>query len=175
MANVTEIERTYLAKSIPDGLTKSKHARITDIYFPASVLHAKLRIRQKDERFEITKKTILDEANAGVQREENISISDAEFEALAKGDGRKVAKTRYFYSYKGFTAEFDVFEAPLLGLILIDFEFKNFEEFQTFTIPDFCLDDVTQEEFIAGGVLAGQTLEQVNHYLEKFNYKPLFL
>ncbi len=58
---------------------------------------------------------------------------------------------------------------------MVDFEFKNLKEKDAFTMPDFCLAEVTQEEFTAGGMLCGKDFADIEENLEKFNYKKLFL
>lgn len=67
----------------------------------------------------------------------------------------------------------DVFTGELSGLVLIDFEFQSEEDKAAFTPPSCCLADVTQEDFIAGGQLAGKTYEDIRSDLARFNYSPL--
>ena len=74
---------------------------------------------------------------------------------------------------EGKIAEIDVFADELKGLVLIDFEFSTENEKSTFKIPDIALADVTQEEFIAGGLLAGKTYNDISSELKRFNYKRL--
>src|SRR3989338_8977956 len=50
-----ELEKTYLVKELPKNLLKSKSKEIIDIYVPATVAHPILRIREKGDKFEITK------------------------------------------------------------------------------------------------------------------------
>lgn len=38
-------------------------------------------------------------------------------------------------------------------------------------MPDFCLADVTQEKFTAGGILAGKKYSDIEAELEKYGYK----
>lgn len=64
----------------------------------------------------------------------------------------------------------DVFQDDLEGLVVIDFEFSSLEEKDRFQMPDFCLVDVTQEDFIAGGMLCGKTYKEIEENLNKFNY-----
>lgn len=40
----------------------------------------------------------------------------------------------------------------------------------TFLAPDIALADVTQEDFIAGGLLAGKTYNDISAELGRFNY-----
>jgi CYTH domain-containing protein len=172
MSTELEVEVTYLAARLPD-LTGCKHREMRDVYFPADAAHAHLRIRQKDDSYEFTKKTQPDPDDAGTQNEENVILTKEEFDALAAGNGRELAKTRYYMPYNGYLAEIDVFKGDLKGLVVIEFEFKSKEERDAFVMPDFCLADVTQDEFIAGGVLAGKSLADMQPYLEPYHYKAL--
>ena len=67
-----------------------------------------------------------------------------------------------------------MFQGDLKGLVLVDFEFESEQEKQAFEKPDFCLVEVTQEEFIAGGMLCGKTYKDIEKNLQKFGYKSLF-
>ena len=144
-----------------------------DVYFPAGVAHPVLRVRQKDDSYEFTKKTQLDPHDASTQTEENVSLTKLEYEALAQGAGKEVAKTRYFYPYQDVTLEIDVFKGALKGLVLVDVEFPSQAARDAFVPPDFCATDVTQEAFIAGGMLAGKAYEDIRSQLEALNYQPL--
>ncbi|MEK6905851.1 MAG: hypothetical protein AABX24_05615 [Nanoarchaeota archaeon] len=42
-------------------------------------------------------------------------------------------------------------------------------------MPNFCLAEVTQEDFIAGGMICGKTYEDIEDDLRKFKYNKLFL
>lgn len=172
MSAVLEIELTFLVASLPD-LSSCKRREMRDVYFPADAVHPVLRIRQKDDSFEFTKKTQLDPRDASTQREENVDLTKVEFDALAKGSGKEVSKTRYFYPYQGVTLEIDVFKEGLKGLVLVDVEFESQAARDAFVKPDFCTIDVTQEEFIAGGVLAGKKYEDIRTQLEALHYKPI--
>ena len=168
-----ELEVTYLAKIIPEGLTDCRHTVIEDVYFPAAAPHAKTRVRRKGDKYEFTKKTQLDPSDAGNQQEQNVSLTAEEYQALAKGDGRRVIKTRYYLPYQGLTAEVDIFGGELEGLVVVEFEFDSIEAKNSFVMPDFCLADVTQDDIIAGGVLAGKSYADVAPRLTQYNYQPL--
>lgn len=171
-----ENELTYLAAAIPE-LAKCERHHLCDVYFPSSVEHPTLRIRDKDGEHMITKKVLVDPNDASIQREQNIPLNVNEFKALACGDGRELEKTRYLYPYKGRIAEVDIFGGSLTGLVLVEFEFETPEEKEKFaqTMPPFCLADVTQEDFIAGGMLAGKSYTDLTDKLEQFGYQPLHL
>jgi hypothetical protein len=40
-------------------------------------------------------------------------------------------------------------------------------------MPDFCLTDVTQELFVAGGVVCGKKYADLESDLQKFNYQKI--
>lgn len=175
MSHEIEIEKTYLAKFLPSDLKSCKSEKMLDIYLPKESKHAKLRIRQKGESYVITKKTVIDKNDVSTQLEEHIRLSTEEFKSFSKISGNKISKTRYYYPYKNYTAEIDIFSGKLKGLVLVDFEFKNKKEFKNFIMPEFCLADVTQEEIIAGGVLSHNTMNSIGKVLKKFSYRKISL
>ncbi len=166
-----ELEKTYLAKYIPD-LSSCKHKEITDVYFPHNSYHPTLRIRKSGSKFEMTKKTMINN-DPSKQLEDNISLSEDEFIALSKADGKRVSKIRYYYHFNGLIAEIDIFQEDLTGLVLVDFEFDNEVDKDSFQLPDFCLMDVTGIEFIAGGMLCGTTYQDMTAQLQKLGYAKL--
>lgn len=172
-----ELERTFLAKQIPEGLKACKSKEIRDIYIPKAVEnHAPIRIRKNGDKYEITKKSTLIEGDHSQMLEQNIVLTREEFLMLEKEiSGKKVSKTRYYYPVNGRTAEVDVFSEALIGLVLIDFEFNTVEEKDSFKPPFFCLAEVTQEDFIAGGILCGKKYADLEKDLARFNYQRLFL
>ena len=171
-----ELERTFLAKQLPEGVKKCKSKEILDIYIPKSAeIHAPIRIRKNGDVYEITKKTPVDEGDHSKLLEQTISLTRAEFMQLEKEiPGRRVHKTRYYYPVNGRIAEVDIFMDALTGLVLIDFEFTTEEEKASFKMPFFCLADVTQEDFIAGGILCGKRYADLEKDLSKFNYQKLY-
>jgi CYTH domain-containing protein len=167
-----ELERTFLVKSLPKDLFLSKSKEIIDIYLPASHDHPVLRLRKNGDKFEMTKKQPLDD-DASEQEEQTIKLSKHEFEELLKLPGKKVRKIRYFHEYKQKIAEFDVFQDSLKGLVLVDFEFDTKEHKAVFAMPEFCLVEVTHEDFIAGGKLCGKGYEDIEERLKMFGYSKL--
>jgi len=166
-----ELEKTYLAKYIPK-LEKGKD--MVDIYIPTDTRHPVLRIRKNGEKFEMTKKYPVVEGDASKQHEFTIPLTKEEFEELSSSlKGKRIHKIRYNYSYDGRIAEVDVFQERLKGLVVVDFEFETEEEKDSFEMPDFCLADVTQEEFLAGGMLCGKNYEDIKDKLKKYNYNRL--
>lgn len=170
-----ELEKTYLAKYIPENLADCKSKEVIDIYIPASANHPKLRIRKNGDKFEMTKKKQVDGNDAGQQEEQTIVLNKDEFESLNQIEGRRTRKVRYYFDFEGKTAEVDVFRDSLEGLVVVDFEFETVEKKDSFRMPDFCLADVTQEDFIAGGMICGKSYKDIEKDLNRFGYKKLFL
>jgi CYTH domain-containing protein len=167
-----ELEKTFLARELPKGLKNCKSKEVIDIYFPKEAKHPTIRVRKSGDKYEMTKKERLDPNDASMQKEHTILLSKEEFLALSKLDGKKLSKVRYYYDYNGKVAEIDVFQGDLKGLVLIDFEFQTADEKNKFKMPDFCLADVTQDDFIAGGMLCGKKYADIKDELKKYNYKP---
>ena len=68
-----------------------------------------------------------------------------------------------------------MFQGALCGLVLVDFEFDDRAELDSFEMPDFCLADVTDEVFIAGFKLSGKKYVDIEDNLTRFGYKKLSL
>jgi len=168
-----ELERTFLAKTIPSNFKECKSKEILDIYIPQAREHPTLRIRKNGEKFEITKKEPISGNDSSKQLEQTIPLTKEEFEELAKLEGKKARKIRYYYPLEGKTFEIDVFQDELKGLILVDIEFDDEKEKDFFEMPEFCLAEITQKKFTAGGMLCGKKYEDIAKELEKFNYKKL--
>ena len=165
-----EFEYTYLAKTIPGDLHRARSKEIFDIYLPKAARHPQLRIRKSGDTYEITKKRTASGTDSSHLIEETIPLTTEEFNELAALEGKRVHKIRYYYPHGGRTYEIDVFQDALAGLVLVDVEFKTREEQLTFSPPDFCGTDITQEEFIAGGMICGKKYADIEGTLKKFGY-----
>ena len=174
-----ELEYTFLAKFLSPEVRENrvKPTRIIDIYIPDTQGHSHLRLRAKirenDEKYEITKKLPLKNGDASAQTENTIPLTKAEFDALAKSSDKCVVKDRFNLQIENREAEVDVFREKLGGLVLIDFEFSSEEEKRNFAKPQIALADVTQEDFIAGGMLAGKSFAEITLELARFGYEKL--
>lgn len=170
-----ELEKTYLAKIMPADLQSFKSKEIVDIYIPKDKGHPTLRIRKNGDKYEMTKKEPIHGNDSSQQEEQTIRLTEEEFKVLNSLDGKRVRKIRCNYDYHGQIAEIDVFQDDLAGLVLVDCEFDSIENMEKFDMPDFCLAEVTQEKFLAGGVVCGKKYVDLEKDLEKFGYKKLFL
>jgi len=170
-----ELEKTYLIKYIPDGLMAADKKELLDIYLPAHSEHSVLRIRRSGDTYEITKKESVVAGDFSRQLETTIPLTVEEYGDLSLLPGKRVHKIRHYFTQDGVNFEIDVFQDGLSGLVLVDVEFEKMEQKDALHLPEFCLADVTQEGFIAGGVLCGKVYADIEKDLEKFNYKPVSL
>lgn len=168
-----ELERTFLVKRLPEGFEKSDSIEIIDIYIPASAEHPVLRIRKRGDSFEMTKKMPLVGTDSSEQHEQTIPLSETEYQELSRIKGKRFRKIRYYYNFENRTAEIDVYQDDLEGLVVVDFEFDSSEKKNSFQMPDFCLADVTQEKAFAGGMLAGKAYSDVEPFLAKHGYRKI--
>jgi CYTH domain-containing protein len=170
-----ELERTFLAKYIPKDLAGCKSKEIFDVYIPKAKEHPTIRMRKNGDKFEMTKKEPVHGTDSSHQEEQTIILTEEEFKEISKIGGKELRKIRYCYPYKDKFAEIDIFQDLLSGLVVMDFEFETMEEKESFIAPDFCLIEVTQEKFLAGGMLAGKSFSEIENYLKELGYSKLFL
>jgi CYTH domain-containing protein len=171
-----ELEKTYLAKKLPNALKSCEFKEIIDVYLPKTSVHPKIRLRKNGNEFELTKKEPVNDGDASHQNEQTIVLTETEFNDFNRQlEGKRVRKIRYLYDHNGRIAEFDVFQDELTGLVVVDFEFATLDEKENFQMPDFCLCDITQEDFVAGGMICGKSYADIEDNLKKFGYVKLFL
>lgn len=169
-----ELEYTYLAERLPEELKGVVPKRLIDVYIPeATHTHPHLRVRKRGDIYEITKKSPLHQSDSSVMVEQTIPLDQVEFEHLSKASTVRIVKDRYNVMINNYPAEVDVFQEGLRGLVLIDFEFATVDEKRSFVAPKICFADVTQEDFIAGGLLAGKTYVDIEDDLKRFGYEPI--
>lgn len=167
-----ELERTFLAKELPKEIEGADFVEIVDVYIPDGPEHSHLRLRKKGDKCSITKKMPLGD-DVSEMMEHTIELDKAEYDALAGCSKKRVVKKRYYAKIDGFDAEVDVFEEGLRGLVLVDFEFSDVDEKNKFVTPKSLLADVTPEEFIAGGMLAGKNYDDIAEDLDRYGYKKI--
>lgn len=169
-----ELELTYLAKTLPKEIKGVKPIEMIDLYIPKTgIAHPTLRLRKKGDSYELTKKSPVNSSDSSEQYEHTIKLNKLEYNALQKAGGRIVEKDRYQVYINEYQAEVDVFKGKLAGLVLIDFEFATKDEKNAFLAPSICLKEITQEQWCAGGYLAGKSYKDIKHELEKLGYSPL--
>ncbi len=160
-----EIEKTYLVRKLPDNLSSYQSDHIKQGYISSTT--SPLRIRKKGQKLELTKKMPLKADDFSSAQELTILLTEEEFNKLWPLTEKFLEKSRYYIPLEdNLTAELDIFQGKLAGLVLVEVEFKSAEQMESFKPPDWFGKDVTQEAFSANVYLAGKTLKGIQAYLE---------
>lgn len=136
-----EIERKFLTKEIPFDITAYPCREIVQAYLSFSPT---IRIRRQDTDYILTVK-----GKGHLAREEfELSITEAEYERLfRKTEGTPIIKKRYLVPLAaGLTAEVDLYEGELAGLMTTEVEFSSLEEAEDFLAPAWFGKDISEEK-----------------------------
>lgn len=133
-----EIERKYLVKEIPTDLDQYEIKKIAQGYLCTEPV---VRIRRSNNDYYMTYKG----DGLMVREEYNLPLTEEAYTHLRpKIDGLLIAKTRYLIPLDDkLTAELDIFEEDLKGLVIVEVEFDSVEEANAFSAPDWFGEDVT--------------------------------
>lgn len=136
-----EIERKFLTKEIPFDITAYPCKAITQAYLSVSPT---IRIRQSDADYYLTVKgkghLAREEFELPIQKEEYTRL-------LLKTEGTPVCKKRYFVPLTGgLTAEVDIYEGALRGLMTTEVEFPSLRMAEAFVAPAWFGRDVSTEK-----------------------------
>ncbi len=145
-----EIERKYLVSNLPDGWQEQRHEIIAQGYL-FNTEAGVVRIRQKGDYFYQTIK----KSGKLIREEIEFSLSESQFQYLWPYTiNNRISKTRYYFSFKSYTIEVDLFAGDLEGLILAEVEFPSEKESNQFKPPDWFDIDVTMDERYYNSYLA---------------------
>jgi adenylate cyclase len=147
-----EIERKFVLPGPPPGLGEHPSGRIEQGYVAIDENGTELRVRRKADKRILTLK-----AGSGLVRtEEEWELDEPRFAALwPLTDGRRVVKTRYDVPLEhGLTAEVDVYEGALDGLVTADVEFTDEAAGAAFAAPAWLGTEVTGDKRYANRALA---------------------
>lgn len=163
-----EIERKYAINNIPGELEYYKNKKIEQGYLCHNPI---LRIRKSNEDYYLTYKSKFGlekkkEGSALINNEVELPLTEEAYLSLKqKIDGNIVCKTRYLIPLqKGLTAELDVFEGVLTGLVFIEVEFPDEKTADEFVPPSWMGKELTEDR------------QYSNYHLSKLSgYKDLEL
>lgn len=136
-----EIERKFLTKELPFDITAYPCKAITQAYLSFSPT---IRIRRSNADYILTVK-----GKGHLAREEfELSLSEEEYNRLSlKTEGTPVCKKRYLVPIEGnLTAEVDIYEGELQGLMTTEVEFSSMEAAEKFVAPAWFGRDVSEEK-----------------------------
>ena len=147
-----EVERKFLLAEPPAGLSDHPSKRLEQGYLAIDPAGSEVRIRRKDDETLMTVKIGI----GLIRGEEEFAIDRERFERLwPMTEGRQVVKTRYFVPLEhGLTAEVDVYEGDLDGLVTGEVEFPDADTAIAFEAPAWLGRDVTEDPRYANQKLA---------------------
>lgn len=136
-----EIERKFLTKEIPFDIMAYPCLQISQAYISFSPT---IRIRKSNADYILTVKgkghLAREEFELPLQKEEYCRL-------LVKTEGTPVVKKRYLVPLEqGLTAEVDLYEGALAGLITTEVEFPSLAAAENFIVPDWFGRDVSEEK-----------------------------
>lgn len=145
-----EIERKFSIKYIPKDLSTYDYKKIEQGYLCHNPV---LRIRKSNEDYILTYKSKLGievqkKGDPIINNEVELPLTKEAYLTLKeKTDGNIIYKTRYLIPIAdGLTAELDLFEDKLKGLIFAEVEFTSKEEANRFTPPDWFDKELTKDK-----------------------------
>ena len=134
-----EIERKFLIKTCPD-LTPYSRGTIVQAYISVDPV---IRLRQMNETYYLTVKS-----TGHLAREEfELPLTKEQYDTLyEKVATIPIHKTRYFIPLTDtLTAELDIYEKELDGLMTVEVEFASLEEAHAFEAPVWFGCDVSED------------------------------
>lgn len=166
----TELHRIFLIEDLPEPLTRaSAHIQLFDNYIENT------RIRLRSVRVPETKKwtrilqqrIAIRENDMACWKIAELYLSDAEYAAFERFEGREIRKNRYFHDFDERPVAFDVFIGGLWGLNMAKVNFDTVEEMNGYDPPRFMIFEVTNDPFFFGENLVGKKFADIQKELEK--------
>ena len=145
-----EIERKYAVNALPEDLSQFMNKRIEQGYL---CHNPTIRIRKSNEDFILTYKSKFGVESVGdngpaVNNEVELQLTEEAYLTLRnKTDGNMVYKTRYLIPlWDHLTAELDIFEGLLQGLVIVEVEFPDLESANQFKAPSWFGKDLSSDK-----------------------------
>lgn len=137
-----EIERKFVPVKLPENLDRSSAVHMVQGYLCTDPV---VRVRKENDRYFMTYKS----RGLLAHEEYNLPLTaDAFSHLLQKCDGRTIRKTRYRFPvehHPDLTAELDLFEGELDGLVILEVEFPTVDAAEAFIPPAWFGRDVTDD------------------------------
>ncbi|HMI98523.1 MAG TPA: hypothetical protein VK488_01685 [Gaiellaceae bacterium] len=157
-----EFERRFLVEHLPERLVPDSGWRITDRY----TIDTRLRLRRMqplaggESVFKLGQKESPAAPDFSRMTITNIYLSAAEYEVFAVLPARELQKRRCHLEQDGRVYSLNVFDGQLAGLILAGLDFETDDELREYRqLPDWALQDVSDDERFTGGALASLTAD----------------
>jgi len=148
-----EIERKFLLKRLPEGLTDYPHEEIAQGYLAVERGGVQVRLRKKGNVRSLTYKR--GTKNAREEREVRLSVE--QFEALWPAtEDRRLTKIRYDVPCGERTIELDIYTGRHDGVVVAEVEFPDEQTCRSFVPPDWIGEDVTGKSRYSNVMMAQQ-------------------
>lgn len=170
-----EIEKRFLVRGekiekLKAFIICNSGVKMNDVYIPNGEKHKDLRLRQKGEKYMMTRKRPVKDGDVTTMLETTIDLSREEFEALAQGIDSNVEKERFLVDVEEWRGELDIFSGRHEGLVIVEFEFQNEADLADFEEnAKLDLTDITNVEWLAGGRLAEIDAATLRERLEEMS------
>ncbi len=145
-----EIERKFAIKQLPEMLSDYESKKIEQGYLCNDPI---LRIRKSNEDFILTYKSKqgidpYTKQGAIVSQEIELPLTRKAYTLLKeKIEGNMVYKTRYLIPMEGdLTAELDIFEEQLSGLVFAEVEFPDYQAADEFIPPEWFGEELSRDK-----------------------------
>jgi adenylate cyclase len=146
-----EIERKYVLPAAPPELEQFPGEPIQQGYVAIAEDGVEVRVRRRGEKRLLTIKS----GPGEVRVEEELAIDERRFQALwSLTEGRRLSKTRHLVPLGDLTAEVDVYDDRLAGLITAEVEFPSLKDSARFAAPEWLGREVTNDARFAAQSLA---------------------
>jgi adenylate cyclase len=146
-----EIERKFLVRKLPDGLTNYPQAEISQGYLVSMDDGLQVRLRKSGDKYSLTFKR----GRGNVREEREIELSPNQFNALWPAtEGKRLVKTRYEIPCGERVVEIDVYHGRHESLVVAEVEFDAEQAAKDFQPPDWLGDDVTGDPRYSNQLLA---------------------
>ena len=147
---MNEIEKKFLVKEIPTNLENFVSDKIIQGYLNITS-EPVLRIRAKKNKYFLTYKSSIKGKSSfdyNICNEYELPITLDAFDHLkTKIDGNLIVKDRYYIKLdNNLTAELDVFDGKLKGLVLVEVEFECEDDAKNFIKPNWFGKDVSKDK-----------------------------
>ena len=146
-----EIERKYVLAAPPPQVEQVPGERIQQGYLAVAEDGVEVRVRRRGDTMTLTIKS----GPGHIRVEEELPIDERRFASLwPLTEGRRLSKTRHLVPLGEFTAEIDVYDDRLAGLITAEVEFPSEEHSARFDAPAWLGREVTGDARFANQSLA---------------------
>jgi adenylate cyclase len=146
-----EIERKFLVRKMPDGLTSYPNNEISQGYLVSLDDGTQVRLRKANEQRTLTFKR----GTGNVREEREVELTAKQFDALWPAtEGKRLVKTRYEIPLGERIVEIDVYHDRHEGLVVAEVEFDDEDAAKNFHPPEWLGDDVTGDPRYSNQLLA---------------------